>query len=94
MDNVWHIFLVNCRPFVLIGNLINPKCLRKSLGFIHWTNEPKKEKKFSLFSNPIHPIKKKKNLSYIFGEREEENKGNEPCGGLRLERDGTEREDK
>lgn len=94
MDNVWHIFLVNCRPFVLIGNLINPKCLRKSLGFIHWTNESKKKKILSFFqSNPSYQ-KKKKNLSYIFGEREEENKGNEPCGGLRLERDGTEREDK
>lgn len=69
MDNVWHIFLVNCRPFVLIGNLINPKCLRKSLGFIHWTNEPKKEKKFSLFSNPIHPIKKKKKTYHIYSEK-------------------------
>lgn len=61
---------------------------------LHSLDQRTKKKKFSLFSNPIHPIKKKKNLSYIFGEREEENKGNEPCGGLRLERDGTEREDK
>lgn len=54
----------------------------------------KKKKILSFFqSNPSYQ-KKKKNLSYIFGEREEENKGNEPCGGLRLERDGTEREDK
>lgn len=62
---------------------------------LHSLDQRIKKKKNSLFF-PIQSIlsKKKKNLSYIFGEREEENKGNEPCGGLRLERDGTEREDK
>lgn len=80
----WHIFLVNCS--FLIGNLINPKCHEN-----HWTSLDQRTKKNSLlFSNPIQPIKKKKPIiENIFEKREEENKGNEPCGGLRLERGGT-----
>lgn len=61
---------------------------------LHSLDQRIKKKKNSLFF-PIQSILSKKKKTYhIFGEREEENKGNEPCGGLRLERDGTEREDK